>query len=338
MLALNIPYPWHTRQWSELVRVSASGRLPHAILFSAREGVGVEELSKGFAHYLLCEAPADGLRPCGNCRGCSLFAAGTHPDYKTLLPADEGKAILIDQVRELADFFSLKSHYGRGKVVRIYPADDMNRAAANAILKVLEEPPAGGVLLLAVNRFSAVPMTIRSRCVRVPCEHVDPQSARAWLAGQLPQLEAATHARLLAQSGGAPLAALALASGEHGALEADILEAFTNIHQGRTHALVQAQEFAGLPLQHLLRALVSVTTRLIMAKFGRGTFYEGPEDTPDPSLQGLADHLNLKHLYAFLDLLFEWRAVLARHSGFRDADVAESLWLGLADAAGNGGG
>jgi len=327
------PYPWHARQWAELLRVAESGRLGHALLFSGREGVGAEALAGAFAHWMLCEASSVNERPCGTCRGCHLFAAGTHPDFKTVTPVEEGKAIVIDQVREVRDYYTLKPHYERGKIVVINPADAMNRASANALLKVLEEPPAGALLLLVVQRFSAIAMTIRSRCVRIPCEHVDGEAAMNWLAAELPQYDPSTLGGLLGQAGGAPLTARSLANGERTDVENELLEAFRAIGQGRTHALSQAKNFADLPLQELLRILISMTSRLILAKFGFASFYERVAEHPDPSLQGLADHLNLKHLYSFLDLLFELKALLARHSGFRDADIAESVWLGLADVA-----
>ena len=319
-----------------MVRITDSGHLSHALLFSGREGIGLEHFVLGFAHRVLCEAEPAAERPCGSCRGCQLFSAGTHPDFKTLAPAEEGKAILIDQVRELTAFYALKSHYERGKITLIHPADAMNRAAANAILKVLEEPPSGALLLLIAHRFSAIPMTIRSRCVRIPCEQIDRADAMQWLAPRLPGFDTAALQRLLAHSGGAPLLAESIATSARGEIETAIMKALAGIQQGTTHGLVLAKNYADLPIHELLRILISMTVRLILTKFGRQSYYEQADNTLDPYLQGLADHLNLKHLYAFLDLLFESKSLLARHSGFRDADIAESLWLGLADTIGRG--
>ncbi len=329
---MNPAYPWHATQWSELRHIVGSDRMGHAFLFSGRQWLGVEALARDFAHYMLCETAARDERPCHNCRGCALFEAGNHPDFRVLSPLEQGKAILVDQVRDLGNFYTLKSHYQRGKISLIYPADAMNRAAANAILKVLEEPPPDALLLLVAHRFSAIPMTVRSRCVRIPCERVETNSALDWLTAELPTMAPEQIGHLFSQSGGAPLKALSVANeagGDHGA---DMVEAMVKLKRGRTHALSEAQAFADLPIGELLQVMISVTTRLILARFGCTSFYDQADVAPDPSLQGLADHLNLKHLYRFLDLLFETRALLAGHSGFREVDVAESLWLGLSDA------
>ena len=328
---MSAPYPWYSRQWAELERVKASGRLGHALLFSGRPWLGVEALASAFAHQALCES-ADAGRPCNNCRGCTLFSAGNHPDFKILCPAEEGKAILIEQVRELGEFYTLKSHYERGKIALIYPADAMNTAAANAILKVLEEPPSDALFLLVAHRFSAIPMTVRSRCIRIPCEQVETAGALAWLTEELPAADRDVLSSLLNQSGGAPLKALAIAQDDSRDFHSELLDAFTSIQVGRTHALNVAKTFADLSIYELQRILISMTSQLILAKFGRPSFYDQTKSVPDPGLQGLADHLNLKDLYRFLDLLFESKALLARHTGFREADVAQGLWLGLADA------
>ena len=333
---MSAPYPWYSGQWANLQRAAENGRLGHALLFSGREWVGVEDLATAFARQILCEASSDSKPPCNICRGCLLFEAGNHPDFKAIRPAEEGKAILIDQIRELTDFYALKSHYERGKITLIYPADAMNRAAANAILKVLEEPPSNALILLVANRFNEIPMTVRSRCVRIPCEHIDSSVAIQWLTEELPACDRNLLSSVLRQSGGAPLKARTIAHDASAERESDLLLAFAGIQQGRTHALIQAKAFADLPTNELLRNLISMTSRLILTKFGCSSFYDGPNDGPDRDLQGLTDHLNLKHLYRFLDLLFETKALLARHSGFREADVAQALWLGLADALRDG--
>lgn len=334
---MNAPYPWQARQWQDLLRLSDRDRLGHALLFSGREGVGVADLALAFAHRTLCEGPSSDVRPCGKCRGCTLYQVGNHPDLKILVPVEEGKAIVIDQVRELAGFYALKSHYGRAKIVFICPADAMNPAAANALLKVLEEPPPGALLMLAAHRFSAISMTIRSRCIRVPCEQVDITTALPWLAKELPNFSTAALARLLRQAGGAPLTAQAIANSDRSELDSEIEAAFAGIQQGRTHALLQAKQFADVSLAELLRVLISLISRLILAKFGCRSIYDPADEPLEPSLQGLSDHLNLKHLYALLDLLFESKLLLTRQSGLREADIAEALWLGLGRASGRQG-
>jgi DNA polymerase-3 subunit delta' len=326
-------YPWLSEQWTQLLASAENNRLGHALLFSGGDGLGVEGFAFAFAEYVLCEAREQ--HPCGDCRSCSLFAAKSHPDFRLVRPPEEGKAIGVDQIRAISQFYALKSHYAHGKVVLIHPANSMNRAASNAILKILEEPPAGALLLLVAHRYSDISMTIRSRCVRVPCDHVDRQAALEWLATQLPEQPQAGLNTLLRLSGGAPLSALHLASHDGFEIDAELFQSFERIVQGRSHALVEAKKFKGLSLAELQRHLGSMIARIIFAKFDLHSFYEQTTAPLDSHLQGLADHLDLKHLYAFSDLMVESKSLAARQSGLRDGDLAETLWLGLAQAAQN---
>jgi DNA polymerase III subunit delta' len=121
------------------------------------------------------------------------------------------KEIRIKQTLALVDFCTLASHRGGLRVVVIYPAEAMNVEASNALLKTLEEPPSGVVFLLVASRIDQLLPTIVSRCRQWPMTLPTPDDARAWLAQQGVDDSAA----LLAESGGAPLKALALAHDEH---------------------------------------------------------------------------------------------------------------------------
>ena len=146
---------------------------PHALLVHGPRGIGKHALALNFAQALLCEAPrADGLA-CGECAGCRYAIAGQHPDFMRLelllIDPDEGtlaavETIGIDRVRALTEFVQLTSHRQRAKVAVIAPAERMNAAAANALLKTLEEPPPGTYLILVSDQPGRVPATILSRC------------------------------------------------------------------------------------------------------------------------------------------------------------------------------
>jgi len=132
-------------------------------------------LALNLAQALLCEAPrGDGLA-CGVCAGCRYAVAGQHPDFMRLEllvvdPEDgtlaQAETIGIDRVRALTEFAQLTSHRQRAKVAVISPAEPecMNAAAANALLKTLEEPPPGTYLILVSDQPGRVPATILSRC------------------------------------------------------------------------------------------------------------------------------------------------------------------------------
>ncbi len=135
------------------------------MLIHGRHGLGKHALALNFARALLCESPLPDRLACGKCDGCRYAIAGQHPDLMRLelaqIDADEGTlktvdTITIDRVRALIEFVQLTSHRQGAKVAVIAPADRMNAAAANALLKTLEEPPAGTFLILVSDRTGAV--------------------------------------------------------------------------------------------------------------------------------------------------------------------------------------
>jgi DNA polymerase-3 subunit delta' len=197
-------------------------RLPHALLVYGPRGVGKLALAERISQFLLCESTTK--KPCDVCDACRWFLAGNHPDFRRLEPEALAKVplteveeeaparrtkqpsieIKVDQVRELADFLYVGSHRGRLRVALAHPAEDMNENAANALLKGLEEPPAGAVFMLVSHRPAQLLPTIRSRCVGVPVPIPPRDTALAWLAAQ----GVKDPQRWLAYAGGAPLRAM----------------------------------------------------------------------------------------------------------------------------------
>jgi len=148
-----------------LRRYLETGRVPPGLLFHGEEGIGKETAALAFAASLLCRAPSGG-DACGECPDCRLVRAGSHPNFLRIGP--ENLSISIDEIRRLQEELSLKSFSDRPRVALIHPADRMTVQAANALLKTLEEPPPGAHLLLAAHRISRLPVTIVSRCQKIP--------------------------------------------------------------------------------------------------------------------------------------------------------------------------
>ena len=198
-----------------------SARLPHALLVYGPRGIGKLALAERISQTLLCES--SGHRPCGSCDGCRWFRGGNHPDFRRVEPEAIAKLpptdpeenevkkpkqpsiqIKIEQVRELANFLYVRSHRGAMRVALVHPAEDMNENASNALLKGLEEPPAGAMFILVSHRPAQLLPTIRSRCVALPVPVPPREAALEWLSGQgIKDAE-----RWLAYAGGAPLRAL----------------------------------------------------------------------------------------------------------------------------------
>jgi len=203
--------PWQ----ADAARMALAQRVswPHALLVHGPRGIGKHALALNFAQALLCEAPAaDGLA-CGECPGCRYAMAGQHPDLMRLelamIDRDDGTlvevdTITIDRVRTLTDFVQLTSHRQRAKVAVIAPADRMNPAAANALLKTLEEPPPATYVILVSDRPGRLMPTILSRCRKLAAPLPTPESARAWLTAR----GVAAPDLALAAAGGAPFLAL----------------------------------------------------------------------------------------------------------------------------------
>lgn len=225
MEALELPW---TR--SALARLpSHPVELPAALLLGGQAGLGKRATAQFLALALLCESERTTLAPCGHCASCKLMAAGTHPDLRLIeltseeeaAAAGEGeetgpakkapKQISVGRVRELGDFVTTSAHRGGAKVVLIDPAEAMHPAAANAVLKILEEPPGRTHFLLVSHQPERLLATIRSRCFQVPFALPDAPASLAWL--KIKGLEEGAELAL-AQGGYAPLAALEFAHAE----------------------------------------------------------------------------------------------------------------------------
>ncbi|TSA22537.1 MAG: DNA polymerase III subunit delta' [Betaproteobacteria bacterium] len=211
-------HPWNEALLQRLTHDPA--HLPHALLLSGSPGIGKQALAFEMARRLLCCAPtatatATGAA-CGVCQSCHWFNQGTHPDFRFLertINEDTGKLradIQIDQVRDLVGFYSLTAHQHGWRVAVIAPAERMNAAAANGLLKTLEEPPPRSLLILISHHPRRLLATVRSRCQQVAVPLPPREEALAWLATQSIAMPQA--ADLLDEAGGAPLEALALFS------------------------------------------------------------------------------------------------------------------------------
>jgi DNA polymerase-3 subunit delta' len=210
--AATVPLAWQHAMLTELLAQRA--RWPHATLITGRRGIGKRALANTLARALLCETPRVTGLPCGECPGCRYAMAGQHPDLRIVEPIDIAddvvkpvEWIVVDKVRALTGWAQLTSHRGGAKVGIVDPAERMNAAAANALLKTLEEPPAGTFLLLVSHQPGRLPATIRSRCQVVAAPQPTVAEGAAWLAAQ----GVRDANRVLAQAGGAPLAAIGLA-------------------------------------------------------------------------------------------------------------------------------
>lgn len=185
-----------------LVRSALSGRLPHAFLFCGLEGTGRRTAARMLAALLNCQSPEAG-DACGRCRSCRKLARGTHPDLLLVEPeagakkgsgqgagekggqggasGRKGLQLTIGQVRELTRRLSFAPAEARVRVSVLWPAGRLNEEASNALLKTLEEPPAGNLLILCCREPGEVLPTIASRCQQVSFAPLPDAVVTGWL-------------------------------------------------------------------------------------------------------------------------------------------------------------
>jgi DNA polymerase-3 subunit delta' len=286
---------WLAEVADGLLRRQEAGRMPHALLVHGPAGTG---------------------------RGLPPGAAGelVHPDFRAVAPEADRDVITVAQVRELVEFMGLTASGGARKVAVIRPAEAMNTAAANALLKTLEEPPGEGMLILVASAPGVLAATITSRCQRLRVGLPAPAAAREWLAAADPSVT--DWDTYLALAGGAPLLAAELcradrAEGEPfvAALAAD-LDAVIRRQEGPVPV---ARRWAKGPVDLALRWLHRQVAGQIMARAAPGIPSTGPRIT---SLQTPAGDQNMTAWFAYLD-----RVELAR----RQIDKSLNLELVLAD-------
>ncbi len=204
-----------------LFAAAADGRLPHAILFEGPEGIGKFVAARWLAAGLLCErGPA---APCGECGPCKRVATENHPDLLLIDPIAEGEErIRVGRIamrsdggageepeRSLEAFLDLRAVEGVHRIVLIRECDRMNDAAQNALLKTLEEPRPGTLLVLETHRTSRLLPTILSRCIRVRFDALSRADCERVLKADDPSRPAERAVALARWADGSPGAALA---------------------------------------------------------------------------------------------------------------------------------
>ncbi|MBL78735.1 MAG: DNA polymerase III subunit delta' [Nitrosomonadaceae bacterium] len=200
-------YPWQNKIWEALVKNNTS--IGHAILLKGKKGIGKLGFAKSMAKFLLCESQEIIDEACDNCLSCRWFEQNSHPDFNlvepdalaessngfqtrlgstsndklisTKLKNKPSKQIGIDKIRALSDVINMSSHRNGYKIILIQPAESMNIAAANALLKNLEEPPPQTLFILVAHNPHGLLPTIRSRCKQITMPVPELSLAKSWL-------------------------------------------------------------------------------------------------------------------------------------------------------------
>jgi DNA polymerase-3 subunit delta' len=298
--------PWLRPATATLDRAIASGHLAHAVLLQASPGLGGDWLATWLAARVLCRTGDSTRAPCGACRDCQRVHAGEHPDCLTTRPEGDSKEIRIEQVRGLSSELLLSSHGGGYKVGILTPADRMNRFAANALLKTLEEPTPGTLLVLVAGSTRNLPATILSRCSRLPVRAPERAAAVSWLAGQ--DSTVADWNGVLDAIGNLPFDALGADAAQSAAIAAETRRLLATHRSADLDPVGTAEAWArgeGYALR--LRCLENwVTDRIVAWAGGRAA---SAEMRSAPHLPRPASALNIQALFALLDAVREARSL-----------------------------
>ena len=307
----------HDAQIESFRRAVQRGRLAHAYLFTGPGGIGKRLFAVELAKALLCEsAPFDlarsPLSACDRCPACVQIESETHPDFFRAVRPEDKSEFPIDLMRELCQAFSLKSARGRGKVILVDDADDLNQESANCFLKTLEEPPARSVLILIGSTPDRQLPTIVSRCQVIRFAPLAPSVVEKLLAANGVE-DAALRQRLVSLSGGSAGFAQALADPELLDFRRRLLDALV---QPRFNAVALAKEWhtfaeeAGKETaaqraraKLLLRMLIDFLTDALAVHHGSEPNRGEPADRP--ALEALATRVRAEALMELLERCLE---------------------------------
>lgn len=325
-----VVYPWLQPVWDQLL--AERNRNTHALMFAGGQGLGKAAFALALGRQLLIEsAVSEG-------QGRTLFDAATHPDLHVLIPENRiieegglldtyalrykeqhtGKprtVITIDQVRKLTDAITTFSHTSGIKVILVLEADLMNRNAANALLKSLEEPPSDTLFILVTDHPEKTPMTIRSRCSRVAFRTPDRDMALAWLADQ-PGMEDGAET-WLSMAGGSPLLAIDMVESGYRDLQIKIFRSVASLWNRKASTSEVAGDWASED-----SGQVMITIQKLLSDLSRFALSDNPANLYFPAqaewLQRSAKQINLNRIMAAFDRVARNRRLL---DGPSDADL-----------------
>jgi DNA polymerase-3 subunit delta' len=294
---------WLSAETARLAAAYAADRMPHALLIHEAPGAGGDWLALWAAQLVLCTQPDKA--PCGVCSSCRRVLAGQHPDIFSLRLIEDSQQIRIEQVRELSEELALTSHQGSYKVGVVSPADALNRFAANALLKTLEEPPPRTLLILVATQPSRLPATILSRCQRIRVRAPARGEALAWLQSTRGP---AAWGEVLEVLGEAPMLAAEADAQAVVQIGKEMTASLNEAAAGTSDPVATAERWARSDVPLRLRCFENWLTDRIRERLPGGTLLT--EVRAGTHLPARGTDLNIRRLFEVLDGVRELRSSL----------------------------
>jgi DNA polymerase-3 subunit delta' len=324
------PLPWYQEMQAKLVQLKTTEGLAHSLLVGGPAGIGKTHFAKSLAFALLCRQA--GAVACGQCSSCRLVLAGSHSDLRWVHPEDS-QQIRIDQIRQLVSWANQTSQQGGLKVAIIEPAERMNLAAANALLKILEEPASDTFFILV----SAMPMgllaTIRSRCQQVSSLRPEQNQALLWLNEVLPESSEGEVLTALHLAGGSPLRAYYFLLEGRSQGQVEILELLIQLIKGGLNPVKAATQALDkthpLDIYDLLYWLLSESLRHYLYDTARPRLSQ----TLEESIAAFVQVFSVKQLLLMNDQVISARRLLTGTGNPNLLQLLESLLILLFEEA-----
>lgn len=299
-----IVYPWQKQQWEQFISQWQQKRVPHGLLLLGNDGLGQFEFAQSVAQRLLCSQAISGNN-CA-CRSCILLRAGNHPDYLVVSPEEDSRSIKVDQIRQLCEQLNATSHQGGYRVAVISPANVMNRAASNALLKTLEEPGPQVVLILIADQLGGVLPTIVSRCQKLVLSVQNIHEAEQWLQAKMPK---GNVELLLKAAEYAPLKALELSETAYFEWRDQLLSHMELMREKMINPIAPVVEWSKGDVPLLLKAWLSILNDVLRLQLGVSKEYIQNGDRLD-QFKKITTFVSVQQLQRHIDSVDEARRLV----------------------------
>ncbi|MCA0404117.1 MAG: hypothetical protein LCH30_10030 [Proteobacteria bacterium] len=279
--------------WQRFLKINQRGKLAQAILLVGSNANATSFFSEKMAKFLLCLETKENC----NCKSCHLFSLKSHPDLHYVLNEKLNDAIKIEQIRALQSFAYASPNISKRRIIVINPAEKMNRVAANALLKLLEEPPESLEFILIAEEISFLPATIISRCQQWPIQN--------------------TVAKY-----GSYLSFAEIQNSEKSEVYSHcdtILDDLISLKENKTNASLLAQKWNSYEFSELIGLLYLINAQLI------GSILKVNPSSKEDKIQHLSTYFEPHTLFSQLDKLNQMMKQIALNFNFNQTLSLENL-------------